>query len=619
MPGRSRLAEYFEDLANGTNLVGTEKADVADNLSAFLGSLTGASLDALEDALPIGTSTQTALDLKRTTYADKATATAASVGTSTFIELQAYSASVSKVKGGAIYQLAANDAEYTAYPSELKFTTADSKKFVAVIVYDARGAGARGDGSTDDYAALQAYAWFCGYTGMPFILPDSASDYRISAKIVFKTTRDLAATDNTPLSDLHFTDVLPFKVEGQGKAKIVATASMTSMFEFIFDTGDTDIGPFYTTVTNIQFDGNSLATACIKSDYTMHLTVENCRLQAATRGIEFSGYGVARIFNNVIRCKYGLYCVGGGGDSMISNNDFYAQEATSACIYLGYYGGNVEVRGNTFTNDQGFTGSTYCVQLAGSTASSSEEIRHVNLLNNEFCGFPTAIRADGKASGTKNVWQCVVRNNHVTPYGSTNYGLLMAAVDCRSFIVESNFGNGLELSTDASSAFLQLVRCERFIVRGNQASQYLIQAMLMTNCVDCDVEDNKFHDIGKTGTSYTCITIFGASSSGLKFKGNKFIQSSSSYAQNGVLEDTGVDGTYANYNDFTNISKPYTKVGANSVMRRVEYLSAAPTTTYHNVGDITWNTGVAAAGTPGWVCTTAGTPGTFKAMANVAA
>jgi hypothetical protein len=36
------------------------------------------------------------------------------------------------------------------------------------------------------------------------------------------------------------------------------------------------------------------------------------------------------------------------------------------------------------------------------------------------------------------------------------------------------------------------------------------------------------------------------------------------------------------------------------------------------VGDVMWNTAAAAGGTPGWVCTTAGTPGTWKAMANLA-
>lgn len=51
---------------------------------------------------------------------------------------------------------------------------------------------------------------------------------------------------------------------------------------------------------------------------------------------------------------------------------------------------------------------------------------------------------------------------------------------------------------------------------------------------------------------------------------------------------------------------------------RVAWHSAAPTGGTWTQGDVVWNTGVAAGGSPGWVCTTGGTPGTWKAMANVA-
>jgi hypothetical protein len=47
--------------------------------------------------------------------------------------------------------------------------------------------------------------------------------------------------------------------------------------------------------------------------------------------------------------------------------------------------------------------------------------------------------------------------------------------------------------------------------------------------------------------------------------------------------------------------------------------AAAPTSGTWARGDVCWNTGVAAAGSPGWICTTAGSPGTWKALANVAA
>lgn len=51
----------------------------------------------------------------------------------------------------------------------------------------------------------------------------------------------------------------------------------------------------------------------------------------------------------------------------------------------------------------------------------------------------------------------------------------------------------------------------------------------------------------------------------------------------------------------------------------VGYSTAAPTGGTWKRGDICWNTTPSAGGTPGWVCVTAGTPGTWKAMASVAA
>ena len=53
-------------------------------------------------------------------------------------------------------------------------------------------------------------------------------------------------------------------------------------------------------------------------------------------------------------------------------------------------------------------------------------------------------------------------------------------------------------------------------------------------------------------------------------------------------------------------------------INRVTWGAAVPTTGTWAQGDVRWNTGATAGGSPGWVCTTAGTPGTWKAMANVA-
>ena len=49
-----------------------------------------------------------------------------------------------------------------------------------------------------------------------------------------------------------------------------------------------------------------------------------------------------------------------------------------------------------------------------------------------------------------------------------------------------------------------------------------------------------------------------------------------------------------------------------------ENATAVPTTGTWFIGDLTWNVAATSGGTPGWVCTAAGTPGTWKAMANLA-
>jgi hypothetical protein len=51
---------------------------------------------------------------------------------------------------------------------------------------------------------------------------------------------------------------------------------------------------------------------------------------------------------------------------------------------------------------------------------------------------------------------------------------------------------------------------------------------------------------------------------------------------------------------------------------RMEWAASAPAAGTWSQGDVVWNTGAAAGVAPGWVCTSAGTPGTWKAMANLA-
>lgn len=59
--------------------------------------------------------------------------------------------------------------------------------------------------------------------------------------------------------------------------------------------------------------------------------------------------------------------------------------------------------------------------------------------------------------------------------------------------------------------------------------------------------------------------------------------------------------------------------GTGKDINLMTWAAAAPTIGKWKQGDVVWNTGVSAGGSPGWVCVAAGNPGTWKAMANVAA
>lgn len=82
------------------------------------------------------------------------------------------------------------------------------------------------------------------------------------------------------------------------------------------------------------------------------------------------------------------------------------------------------------------------------------------------------------------------------------------------------------------------------------------------------------------------------------------------------LQWTNTFGNVVNLATMTNqltTTRPIRTMG-----RGVIYDTAAPTTGTWERGDIVWNSAPSAGGTPGWMCVAAGTPGTWKAMANLA-
>jgi len=420
-------------------------------------------------------------------------------------------------------------------------------------------------GGSDSTTAFQQCADWCGANGEPFTIPDSPLPYRVGAPIQFRATRTLQAVDATPPSDLHFSDTLPFDIVGHGNARVQAVAAMGSMFEMIYNSALSNLGPFYSAVSNVQLDGNGLATACIKSNWVMHVAVERCRLFNAQRGFEVFGYGVFSARHNVVRCLNGFHLSGannGGGDSLIEANDIYLTQASASGVYMGFYSGDTTIRDNVMTGEGALTGLAG-VRMAGGTAPGGEHIRHVNVLGNELYGLNRGVEMAGKSSAAKNVFAVRVAHNHTAP-GDLLDGQLVNATDCSEIVVESNFINGKAFA-DAAQPAIVLTRCEDSIVRGNSAANLKSSFVTMTDCTDCEVFDNKVRDFGKHGTGYVAIDVWGSASRRNQIRRNTIRQTSASYGQYGVAEHAGADYTYMIDNSIYGCSNPLTKVGAHSV------------------------------------------------------
>lgn len=84
-------------------------------------------------------------------------------------------------------------------------------------------------------------------------------------------------------------------------------------------------------------------------------------------------------------------------------------------------------------------------------------------------------------------------------------------------------------------------------------------------------------------------------------------------------------GLIANNVAGDNVSVPFTGIGSGASSNvkvhnnEWQFDTAAPSSGFHNVGEIVYKSDVAAGGSFGWVCVTAGSPGTWKALPNVAA
>ncbi len=453
--------------------------------------------------------------------------------------------------------------------------------------------GAVGDGIADDTAAIQAAVNYASTIGANVFF--TSGIYKITSGITIKCIGDLPTP--SPGSGIHFSPSNPVGLFSDSQAVIKAFSVMSFMVKYTFDATDSDIAPFYSFVEGMSFDGNNNANDCVYIDYSMHMSVEKCRFwNYLASGIHNFGYGVAQYRDNVFRGPKGIF-IERGGDSLIEHNDLFIPSGGIG-IDCGYFSGNTTIFANVFTRND--TGVTYGVRLSGDYAlSASEEVRHVVVSANEFCALNAGIYSQAYGTNDRNVYQCLIANNHVNPDATTNIGCLADLNSSQNIIISNNWINKIGFNATTGDYGVRLYNCVACLVSSNIFEGLEKEAIRLDDCQQCVVESNTFNDCGKAGTSYPIIQIFNNTQHSLIQNNYFYCSDNLNFGQYGVYENSGPNNNTAKNNKFFNFSQPYVKSGANSWFWRQENGISIPASGRYNAGDVIVNTSLSILGSPG--------------------
>ena len=431
--------------------------------------------------------------------------------------------------------------------------------------------GAVGDGVTDDYAAFTAAIAALPAKGGTIYIPTTSTNiYRISQTLsIRKPTHmygDVMAANNTTGTTLYF----DANVSG-----IVFGAYNTSLYTTI--TPDGALGSQYSVLENLLI----LSAGGVTNVDGVVLRVQMTCRNVAARG--FKRYGF-RIYNTI----------GGGGDTegnasgwqlnnckAILNGDhgFYVNgNDSNVGVAIKCFG---QTNGNYGFYDQSLIGNTYIgCDTAGNTSGSF----YSNLASSAVTII--GLWEDGSSQS--------ILGSNVTAIGG-NVGRISAA--------SAGFGMANGIAQNAPYKYLN--------AEGSQNVGSTLGVNDTTLAVSSwgATEESASLDAWKLfyDATYKGWTLQYAAST--SFQPIHYPNSTSALYTNKAFTGSVFQNGYAVKNAGTAYSSALVRMLG----------TAAPTTGTYQVGDIFYNSAPTAGGTIGWVCTTAGNPGTWKTFGAISA
>jgi hypothetical protein len=324
-------------------------------------------------------------------------------------------------------------------------------------------------------------------------------------------------------------------------------------------------------------------------------------------GIGIKAASCVSISGNIVRnvtgtaaaaLEHGIYVLNSLAQLTVSGNTIEA--VTQAGVAVSSHTGQVLVEGNNIrtTGAQGITLSN----------TGYNKIHNNYISASTGSGIVAGSSATTGVHCTGNTVLDLSANSASTVVGIDSGSLTAGVIVIANNTVRSVVNAGAGVGYGIRAQFASLVETNTILIEGNAITSSDESGIFLSD-VYGQITDNTFKTCNVNATTAQgAIFINGITHVGvLHILGNRTDSTTASFpTSGGAAGDT-----------MRNNRKIHE---ANNTWQSMEILrSAIPTAGTWAVGDVVWNTVPAASGNIGWVCTTAGTPGTWKSWGTIAA
>lgn len=477
--------------------------------------------------------------------------------------------------------------------------------------------GATGNGTTDDAAAVQLALNAGGTVFFP------AGTYLIGTTLnVLSNTQVLLDQNATAKAKSSLSGPL-FSTSGKTNVKFTGgifdgnKANAASATDAIYIYNSSNVWVNNTTIQNSK-EHNIYVAGPSTSSVSKNIYLQNNSLSGADGpGITFIYTSNILIENSIIFSNYTGLTSGESSFIAIVGNSFYSN--TNDGCAVGNNCAYITITGNVS-------------QYNGAEGINVDGCNHAVITGNTSLNNLIGITVWNRSPGTVLAKRNIVSSNTVST--CTQVGILIADGNEYS-IIEGN-------SVDSCGSYgIQLGESNYCVIRDNTVNGNAAGGIYVAGTIQSKIENNFCaSNTGygiqlQTGTGFGRTTVINntlaansggygiydnASGSGNVISNNIFTDESSPVVQtlNIYVNDSVVIENNRNLigtTGYPNIVSGTIKQYLNSW----QYASAAPTTGTWVVGDTFYNSAPTAGGTIGFVCTTAGTPGTWKTWGAISA